>query len=360
MDSNTVDGALRGVVVLLAAGLAACEFPTEPPVWNQTWIVPVERVEIGVTELLPAGVTLNGDSTAFVAETPAASVSLSLAELCGTPCVLAAGLRAPKPEFSDTLTTETRLPDDLVSAMLSDGSFDATIGHSFSFDPLRPSSEPSAERGHIVVRITSAGNVIASDSIDGAEQAFPESVTLTPSLPVQPVQVSDTVVIEVALFSPEGDSTTISVSDTAGLTFAPATVEIAEVTVVASDLAVDSVNTTMTFGGIDSTALDRVQSGALRFDVRNPFAVTGTLDMSFSGGFPTIRHRLDIREGDHEERLDFSGDEVREILRSDNVQVLTSGQVAAADGTITVAPPDVMILDSEFEIVVQMGTAEDP
>lgn len=355
-----MDRVRPSAVVLLVAVLAGCEYPTEAPAWDQTWVVPVERVEIGVAELLPVGVTLNDDSTAFLAETPAASIALSLAELCGTPCVLAAGLRAPKPEFSDTLTTEIPLPDDLVSATLSGGSFDATIAHSFNFDPLRPSSDPAAERGHIVIRITSAGNVIASDSIDGADQAFPESVTLTPSLAVQPVQVDDTVAVAVVLFSPEGDSTTVSVTDTAGLTFAPSIVEIAEVTVAATDLPVDTVETTMTFGGVDSTALERVQSGALRFDVRNPFAVTGTLDMAFGGGFPTIEHQLAIREGDYEGRLDFSGDEVREILRSESVDVLATGQVAAADGTLTVTPPDVLILGSEFEVVVRVGTPDQP
>lgn len=343
------------VAVLLLTG---CDFPTELPQWDQTWVVPVERIRIGVAELLPQGIELSPDSSVFLAETPEAILQVSLAELCGSPCVLATGTRAPKPEFSDTLSTEAGLPADLVSATLAGGSIDAVMEHSFSFDPLRPSSDPGAEYGYLLLEVTSAGNVVAFDSIDGADQAFPSSVTLTPSLPVQPVGVTDTVDIRVAIFSPAGDSTTIDATDTLGVRFAPSTVEIAEATVAASDLPVDSVSTTLTFGGLDSTAVSRVQSGALRFRVQNPFEVTGTLDMTFRGDFPTIEHQLAVQAGDYTDRLEFTGAEVQEILLSDQAEVVASGSASAPDGTLTVLPSDVMLMDSEFELSVLLGPLE--
>lgn len=349
-----------GAIALVVVGLAACEFPTEPPRWDQTWVVPVERIRIGVAELLPDGVTVSDDTSAFVTATPGASATLSLAEMCGAPCLLAAGFTAPKPAFSDTLTTRSTLPAELIRATLAGGSLDATLAHSFSFDPLRPSEDPGAARGHMVIRVTSGGSEVAYDSIDGADQAFPASVTLTPSLAVQPVQVTDTVEIAIAVISPAGDSTTIDNLDTLGVSFAPSTLELADATVAAAGIAIDSVTTTMRFGGMDSTTLARVRSGALRFRVQNPFTVTGALDMSFRGGFPAIQHTLDIREGSYGERVDFTGDEVREILGSDSVDVVASGDVSAADGTLTVEPWYAMILDSEFELTVLVGPQDQP
>ncbi|MDX1578155.1 MAG: hypothetical protein R3266_06710, partial [Gemmatimonadota bacterium] len=168
--------ALRTLVVFLVlAGLAACEFPTEPPRWDTTWQVPVEAIRVRATDLLPASVDVNADTSAFVTETPEASIRVALSDLCEV-CLLLDGVRTAKPAFTDTQSTSTSLPSELVSATLAGGSFDLVMGHSFNFDPLRPSATAN---GHIVIRITSAGNVVAEDSIDGADTAFPTGTTLS-------------------------------------------------------------------------------------------------------------------------------------------------------------------------------------
>jgi hypothetical protein len=352
---------VRGsLIVLVAAGAAACDFPTEPPRYEQTWVVPVERITIGVAELLPAGIDLSADSAAFVTETPEASIAVSLAEACGTPCVLASGLEAPKPAFRDTLRATITLPADLVSAALTGGALDATLAHDFSFDPLRPGADPDAPRGHIVIRVTSGGNTVAFDSIDGADRAFPAGVDLVPSLDVMPVEANDTVAMEIALYSPAGDSTTILATDTLGVRFAPSALLIGSATIAASGITIDSVTTRLDFGDIDATTAARVQRGALRFGVRNPFTVTGALDMVFTGDFPAIERVLAIREGDYGERLEFTGTEVRAILGSEGVEAVASGSVSAEGGTLTVAPPDALVLDSEFELVLFIGPTEEP
>lgn len=349
----------RIVVILVLAGVAACEFPTEPPTFEQVWVVPVERIAINVAELLPDGITLSDDSTAFEVQAPAASVSLSLLELCGNPCLLASGFEAPKPEFTDTLRTTTTLPADLISASLAGGALDATLAHSFSFDPLRPSADTTAARGYIVVRVTSNGNEVAFDSIDGADQAFPASIALTPSLGVQPVVANDTVEMEIAIHSPAGDSTLIDSSDTLGISFAASTLLIDETTISATGIDIDSVSTEMDFGDVDSATVSRVQRGALRFGVSNPFTLSGTLDMTFRGDFQTIQHSLTLEEGNYGERLEFTGDEVRAILGSDSVETVSSGSVSADDGTVTVSPLDALTLDSEFELVILVGPTEE-
>jgi hypothetical protein len=340
--------------------LAACEFPTEPPKWEQTWKVPGESITVSVAELLPAGVALTADSSAFVTDAPGTTLSLSLTELCGSACEAAHGFSVPKPEFQDTLRTTSALPGDLVSATLSGGSLNATLAHTFSFDPLRPSQDPANPRGYLVVRVTSSGNVVAFDSIHGDDTGFPSGTTLSPGLTVNPVAVADSLDIEVAIYSPQGDNATIDTTSTLTVDVATSTLEISEATVNASAITIDPVTTVMDFGGVDSTLVERIQSGALLFDIANPFTVTGTLDVSFQGpSFTPIQRTLSIAQGTYADSIAFSGDELRSILGGEAVDVVASGNVAAAGGTVTVTPTQRLVLDNEFQLVILIGPTED-
>lgn len=349
----------RAITLGVLLGAWACDYPTELPRWDQTWVVPADRITLNAAEFLPTDIDVNADTTAFVTETPEASIAFDLGEVCGTACLLVDGLEAEKPAFRDTLSTTAELPADLVSATLAGGSLSATVAHSFNFDLLRPSSDPSDPRGFLVVRATSNGNVVAHDSISGDDTAFPGGTTVTPDLPIQPVDITDTLTIELIVYSPAGDVTTIETSDTLGVTVAPSTVEISEITVNADAVTIDPVTTTVDFGGVDSTVVDHVESGSLRLDGTNPFTVTGTLDLSFQGITPTIQRSLTVTQGSFGEELPFSGEELRRILGADEVEVVSTGTVTAEGGTVTVAPTQELTLEADFELVVLIGPTEE-
>lgn len=346
----------RSVVLLALAGLTACEFPTEPPRWDQTWQVPVESIVVHSTDLLPASVDVNADTSAFVTETPEASIQVTLADLC-TLCLVVDGMQAPKPEFGDTLSAGTNVPSELISATLAGGSFDVVMGHNFNFDPLRPSSDPGAPTGYIVVRITSNGAVVAYDSISGDDTSFPSGVTLKPDLPVQPVQISSTIDMDVLIYSPEGDSVLVETSDTAGITLHPSTVEISQVVVDASSITIDPVHATMDFSGVGETAIDHVQSGALLVDVSNPWDVSGTLDVTFQPPAPSIQRTLTLDPGTYQDRIDFSSSELRSMLEAGEVGVQATGSVSSS-GPLTVTPAQRLQVDGALELVVLIGDTE--
>lgn len=346
----------RLVWVLALTGLVACDFPTESPLWDQTWVVPVESIVVRATDLLPEGVDVNEDTTAFTAETPEATIRVTLAEVC-TQCLLLNGLRTRKPEFGDTVTTETTLPSELVSATLAGGAFDVVVGHNLNFDPLRPSSDPAAPRGYLVFRFSSNGTVVAYDSISGDDTAFPGGTTLTPDVPVRPVEVSSSIVLDVYVYSPEGDSVTVEALDTAGLTLRPSIVEISQVTVEASSTTIDPVRTTMDFSGVDSTAIEHVQSGALLVDVDNPWNVTGTLDVILDPPDPAIERSLTLRPGTYQDRLEFSASEQRALLDAGVVGVEATGSFGST-GPIVVTPAQALVVDGNLELVVLIGDTE--
>ena len=347
---------LRTVTLLALAGLAACDVPTQLPQWEQAWLVPGPEIAVSAADFMPASVGLNADSTLFLATTPVTAVSYTLAELCSA-CADVDGTLAAKPEFQDTQTVATPLPAGLVSATLSGGSLQAALAHDLSFDPLRPSTDPSSPRGYLVIRVRSGGSLVAYDSIDGADEAFPAGTTLTPSLPVQPVQVADGFGVEIIVYSPQGDPVVIDASDTVGVTIGPSTLEVSQATVDATAITIAPATTTLDLG-VDSTTAARVRGGALRLAVSNPLDVTGTLDLAFLVS-PVVRKSMAVVPGDSQERVEFTGEELGSILAGPGVPVETSGSVSATAGTITVTPTQRLTLTSELELVVLIGPTEE-
>lgn len=349
----------RGMLVLALVGPVACDLPTEPPRWEQTWVVPADSVTLGVGELLPSTIVLNDDGTAFVADVPATSVAPSLATLCGAPCEVADGTVVPKPAFLDTIGARSPLPEDVIAATLAGGSLDVTVAHDLSFDPLRPASDPAAERGYMLIRVLSGQTVVGRDSIDGADRAFPPGTSITTPLEIRPVDVSDEILVQVALYSPAGDPVEIDTSDTLGVTLPASTVELSAVTIAATEITLEPTRTPIDLGRLeDETVLDRIQSGAIRLRIHNPFTVTGALDVALELGSRTIQRSLEIREGDYTERLPLSAEEVRDILSAADVEVLSSGTVNTLDGTLTVTPAQEIVLEADIELVVLFGGGE--
>jgi hypothetical protein len=341
---------------LLLVGLPACDFPTEPPRWDQTWVV--ARIVVAATNLLPESVDVNADTTAFIAETPAAVIHATLADVCTT-CLVVNGLRTPKPEFADTLATGTTLPSEIVSATLVGGAFDVVVGHNLNFDPLRPSADPTAPRGYMVFRVTSSGAVVAYDSISGNDTPFPGGTNLTPDLSVLPVEVSSSIDIEIYIYSPEGDSVMVQASDTAGITLHPSTVEISRVTLDAASIVVSPVHATLDFSGVDSPVIDHVQSGAWLVDVDNPWDITGTLEVTLEPPFPSIQRSLALEAGTYRDRLDLSGGELRAMLAAGEVEVEATGSIASP-GNVVVTPAQELVVDGNLEFVVLIGGTEAP
>lgn len=343
----------RGIFVLAAFGLAACDVVTEPPAWEQEWQIPVPTgsLALAAAEMLPAGVTLSPDSTAFVTTAPAVEMVVALSEACPACAGLSA---AVKPEFRDTVTTTVEIPADLLSAILLPGAFDLSIQHDFNFDPLRPSDDPAAERGFLVAAVLSDGAVVARDSISGHDTAFPAGQALTPDLQYESAEVGDQLQLRLRIYSPTGDATTFDAGDDLTVALAPTTVEIAEASFPLSQQTIGPEVRSVALA-FDSTLIDRVQSGALLMAVANPFDVTGEVNVSFQLPERTIQRTVPLTEGATTERVEFSGQDLRDILAADGLEMALEGAVAGTDGTVTVSPGEEVDFDLELELIVLVG-----
>lgn len=335
--------------------LAACDLPTEPPRWEQVWVVPGERVAISVAELLPAGVVVAADGSAFVATTSPVHLSVTLGEAC-EPCAAADGTTVPKPEFGMTLAATSSLPEDLVAGVVADGELEVVLEHSFSFDPIRPAADGA--RGHMVLSVLSDGAVVAQDSISGEERAFPANTPLHASLPLAATTVSNSLELEVRLYSPAGDPTLIRSSDALSVDMPATEVRVGEVTVRATGTELAPTRVSMDFD-LDTTMLTRIRRGALRLALENPWAVTGTLEIRFEFDGRVIQRSLAVQPGQTTQRMELTGQELRDLLGAATVDIVTTGQVTAADGTVTVTPAQELVVEADFELVLLMGGSED-
>jgi hypothetical protein len=110
-----------------------CEVPTNPPILEQRWIVPIEEIVLSVDQLLPTGVTEVG-SNFSVSLDPFVTTS-SLATMCPG-CAALNGLTAPAPSFTASLTASENLPTDVSAATISSAEITVAIANGLSFDPI--------------------------------------------------------------------------------------------------------------------------------------------------------------------------------------------------------------------------------
>lgn len=347
----------RRILVLAALAVAACDLPTQPPMWEQTWMVPGEDITLGVAEVLPAGVSVTPDGTGFEATVPGTGFVASLGEMCPD-CNGVNGLIVPKPAFSDTLIMTTSLPASVVEASISGDQFVLDMEHDLGFDPLRPSSAADAERGHLVIEISSGGAMLARDSISGNEQAFPAGTPLGAVLPILPVEATGTLDVILMVFSPAGDAVEIDTSDSLRVQLLPATITVSQATIEAGAIAVNAVAAELDVTGVDSTIVARVQSGAIRLEIANPFEIEGTLSLDFDVGAGTIRKSLPVAAGASTVLIELAGAELRDLLAAGSVPVTAAGTLSAPDGTLTLFPDDTLIMESLLELVILVGGSD--
>ncbi|MBW3552528.1 MAG: hypothetical protein KY466_03405 [Gemmatimonadetes bacterium] len=344
----------RRILVLAALAVAACDVPTEPPMWEQTWMVPGEEITVGVADVLPAGVSVSADGSEFETTVPATGFVATLGEMCPD-CNAVNGLFVTKPAFTYTRTMMTSLPASLLAASLTGDQFVLDLTHDLSFDPLRPGSATDAERGYVLFEVSSNGAVVARDSISGDDQAFPAGLSLGVILPTRAVDIAGSFDVVVTIYSPAGDPVQIDTSDTATIQLLPSTLSMSQATIEAGALAVSAVAAELDLSRLDSALVSRVQSGALRLDISNPFEVDGTLSLDFDLGSGTLRKSLPVAAGASSPSIAFTGAELQDLLAAGTVTVTAGGILSAPGGALTLFPDETMILESLLELVILVG-----
>lgn len=345
------------MAVPLALGLAACDFPTELPKWDTTWVIPGDVTTIGVSTLLPASISTSGSN--FVLSLPAVSITQTLGQLCGAVCTnpLVQGQTIPKPAFDFSSSSSIALPSDVNAVTLAGGTLAVSLAHDFSFDPIRPSANAY---GFILLTATSNGVTLARDSIAGQDQPFAPGSTITRSVALAASStVSGPITVTLRVFSPAGGSATVDSNDRLEVSVIPTQVQVSQAVIPVNNRTVTAGSVELDLGeeGLDETLTDRTRAGALLLAVANPFAGTsGTLSVVIHANGSTIHKSVTLAAGTTTARVEFNQEEIRTILGSGTVTLNVSGTVSGPAAGVTVTPTQVVTISSRLELTV--GPAE--
>ncbi|MQA91178.1 MAG: hypothetical protein GEU90_13255 [Gemmatimonas sp.] len=336
---------------VLAAGLAACDLPTELPSWNTLWVVPGETMVLDVGQLLPPEVAVTSSAEHFALQLPPLASSRTLGEMC-PPCGILSGQVVPKPEFSATTEASLDLPAELVSADLSGGELRITSTHTFDFDPLRPGDDAN---GHLVVSVSADGVELASDSIDGRSMAFPPGTTLRRTLELSPSEVSGPLRMAVRLYSPAGDPTSIHADQGFSIAAEPANFLLSEARIRVLNQDVASEMETLDLEDVDSPVFDRVEEGAVRLEIDNPWDLEGDFTLQITAPGVSLSKALTVPPGEAEVRVPFTGDELRSILGRSDVRLFMSGALMSPEMGALLRPSDQIVSRATLEAAIEIG-----
>jgi hypothetical protein len=330
--------------------LGACEFPTETPRWQTTWVVPGEHATITASDFFPAGVTLTPDGSAFLVSLSGVTLQRTLGEMCGLPCQTANGSTVPKPAFSTSISTSHPLPADLVSAAVASGRVELRLSHTLGFDPIRPG--PTA-RGSVILTLTRGSTVLGRDTIDGETTAFPANTPLVRSILLAPGTIDGPIAVNMVLNSPAGSAVRIETGQRLTVQATPVDIRAgqAQARIVATR-SVTGPGVSLGLDEIGSEFSDRIQGGAILLTVTNPIGVSGTLHLGFSASGESFVRSAPIGAGTTEARLEFSREEIRSLFADPEAGLVPWGRFSAPGGVIVLRPNQAIELRTRVELII--------
>lgn len=336
---------IRATLALVGlAILTGCDVPTEAPIIEQRWILPVDNTTISVNELLPSGVTVSGSN--FAVTIGAFSSSRTLGELCPS-CAAFEGLTGPAPAFNGTFTLTQALPTNVSQATVVSGSVVIDIQNGFSFDPL-------AGGGTMTVTLydgqggRQVGRTVFSNSL-------PSGATVSQTLTLASGSITG-MYVTADLASPGGQIATIGTSQRLTITAKPSPVLVSSARVNVSNRTVTFAPADLDVEDIDSAISDRIQQGGLILDITNPFGVSvaAQVDITYPGG--KITKPLAVGSGaTSTASMTYTGAEFRTFMGKPNVRMTGSGTISSSAGTITVTPGQQVVIKAKIDLTLKIG-----
>lgn len=328
--------------------LAACDVPTDVPKWDMTWSVPSKSTSIGVTSMLPSGVSAQGNS--FYVNMNGISIMRSLGQDCSA-CQAADGLTIPKPAFTGTGTGTVTLPSNVLSAALSGSTLSVAIQHTFGFDPLRPSATAT---GWIRMVVTSGGVVIGKDSINGATTALPNGQIILRTIALTgTISATDGVVLTTTIDSPAGDPVQMIANRTMIFAVQTPSLAVSSAQVKLTNQTVNASATSLDLSGVDGTIRDRAMGGTLFLTIANPFAVTGALTLNFAGSSPAVSKSINLTSGNSTPSVTFTADELKALLGK-NINLTVTGTVSG--NPVSVQPSQVVTVGTRLQVTLNSAS----
>jgi hypothetical protein len=326
--------------IFVAACLAgtACDIPTEPPILDHRWVLPLEVVTLDQSEVLPTEVQIAG--TNYDVSVADVSASETLANLCPL-CVN--GVFGSTPAFQGTFSSTENLPTDLISVDIVSGSVDITITNDLSFDPL-------VNGGTITITLAGAsgGAVLGTVTFDGAVDTMAPGSVTTRTLTLASATITAGIETTIDVDHAGGATTTIDLSQEISASAVTTSLLVSEVTVDVDGSTVSLTDETLD-AGLDQDFIDGIQSGTVVLDVTNPFNVSfaGSITIGAITKPVTITNAATSTVS-----VVFTGQELRDILSQENVTVSGSGTISGGPSVLT--PTSDFSIETTIDLLVEL------
>ncbi|MCH7532223.1 MAG: hypothetical protein IIB36_10775 [Gemmatimonadetes bacterium] len=329
----------------VAAGcllFAGCEIPTEPPILEQRWIIPIEETTLSVEQLLPAGVAVSGSN--FSVSIDPFVTNQTLASSCAG-CVALNGLTVPAPPFTTSFSASEDLPAGVTAAMISSASIEIQIANGFSFDPI-------AGGGTLTVTISDGqgGAELGQVVIDGATEAMTAGGTLTRTISIASKSIGTTFFASVDVVSKGGQVSLIDTSDQITVTATTTSLLVSSATVNVTGQSVEFDAEPLDVEDIDSQLIDRIQEASLVLDIVNPFGISVSATIVIG---PTSKTLSIDASAASSTSITYTNDELRMWLGQPDITF--SGSGTASGGSITVTPGQEMTIQVTLDATIRIG-----
>lgn len=326
---------------------AACNVPTDFPIIEQEWIVPLASTTISLSQLLPNGVSISGSS--FAVDVGAFAATRTLGQVCSA-CVNGT---TSLPAFDFTFTsTPQNLPAGLFEGQLTSGTISLQVQNGFSFDP-------TSNGGTVTISVIEAsGRVLGTTTFVGS--ALPAGQTTTRAITVSGgsigtrfgSQISSRTTIDSKAV---GTAVTMNTSSQLTVTATPQNLLMSSAGVSLAGKAFNIDPQDLDVAEIDTDVIDHLQSGAIILDVTNPFgAMTATIRINYPGG-SLVKNVSLSNDYNPTVTLSYTDAELKRFLGQPSVMLTGNGTMNPAGGLFGVTPTAVVTLKAKLAAKIRLG-----
>jgi len=341
MNRFLVASAAAVVVCLLLVG---CDVPTDPPILEQRWVVPIEETALSVDEFLPSGVTIVG-SNFSVSIDPFLATS-SLATMCPA-CTALNGLTVPLPAFSTSLSASKTLPADVFAATIASAEVAVAVQNGLSFDPI-------AGGGSLTITISDGqgGTTLGEVVVTGATMS--PGGTLTRTVSIGASSIGATLFASVEVVSVGGQVALIETSEQVTVTATTTSLLASSATVDVGTQFVEFDPEELDVEDIGSDVVKQIQEGSIVLDITNPFGVSIEGSIVIGTEQNPVTKSLSIGSGSTSSvTITYTNAELRQWLGQPGVTF--SGSGTATGGSVTVSPSDELTIDITLDATIRIG-----
>jgi hypothetical protein len=357
----------RAMLLGMPFGLAACDiarFVQDPtPILEQTWNIPAESASISVASILPPGVAITPDSSAFQVSVSAVSFSRRVGDDCAA-CQAQHGTTAIKPSFVVATGSSTPLPANVVSGALVGGLVNVQVTNNLSFDPLRvktiaPASSDPAQQGRMVIVVRSGSLVVGKDSVNGVTTTFPAGTVLTRPIALQTGNITGALSVDLTLTSPASDNNVfMNANGTIATSAAVPDLRIAQMRMNVVNRTLTSIaGDSIELQGLDESITKKVQSATLEMTIDNPFNVTGNVDVAFGyGPGQAVTKTVSLPTGvDQIRTVALDSADMSNLFSTDEKIGLTISGTVNSPAPIDVTPRQIIAISNRLVMVIRLG-----